>query len=87
MNIQQYKDKENNGKIHKQWFFGRWAQLETLLHEQVHLWQQNFGNDPVNPGKPYHNKEFVEKCEHLGDFTPNLELAAIRSLRMAYLPC
>jgi hypothetical protein len=40
--------------------------LETLLHEQVHLWQQNFGKDPVKPGKPYHNKEFVEKCENLG---------------------
>jgi len=34
MNTQQYKDKEVDGKIHKQWFFGRWAQLETLLHEQ-----------------------------------------------------
>lgn len=50
----------------KVWEFGRWAQLETLLHEQVHLWQQNFGKDPVKPGKPYHNKEFVEKCENLG---------------------
>ena len=66
MNTQQYKDKETDGKTQKQWFFGRWAQLETLLHEQVHLWQQNFGNDPVKPGKPYHNKEFVEKCERLG---------------------
>lgn len=50
----------------KTWEFGRWAQLESLLHEQVHLWQQNFGKDPVKPGKPYHNKEFVEKCESLG---------------------
>jgi hypothetical protein len=50
----------------RDWEFGRWAQLETLLHEQVHLWQQNFGKDPVKPGKPYHNKEFVEKCESLG---------------------
>lgn len=32
----------------------------------MHLWQQNFGEDPVNPGKVYHNKEFVEKCESLG---------------------
>jgi len=66
MNTQQYKNSDNGEKIQKQWFFGRWAQLETLLHEQVHLWQQNFGNDPVKPGKPYHNKEFVEKCERLG---------------------
>jgi hypothetical protein len=50
----------------KVWRFGKWAQLETLLHEQIHLWQQNFGKDPVKPGRPYHNKEFVEKCESLG---------------------
>jgi len=61
-NTEQYEDKE--GK--KVWGFGRWAQLETLLHEQVHLWQQNFGEDPVKPGKVYHNNEFVEKCESLG---------------------
>ena len=50
----------------KVWSFGKWAQLETLLHEQVHLWQQNFGKDPVKPGRPYHNKEFIDKCESLG---------------------
>src|SRR5688572_30117681 len=48
---------EEDGK--KVWKFGKWAQLETLLHEQVHLWQQNFGESPVNPEKIYHNKEFV----------------------------
>jgi hypothetical protein len=48
------------------WGFGKWAQMETLLHEQVHLWQQNYGSDPVKPGRPYHNKDFVEKCEVLG---------------------
>ena len=32
-NTEQYEDQE--GK--KVWRFGRWAQLETLLHEQVHL--------------------------------------------------
>lgn len=37
-----------------------------LIHEQVHLWQQNFGIDPVKPGKIDHNKEFVGKCESLG---------------------
>lgn len=66
MNTEQYEVKEENGKKIVQWRFGKWAQLETLLHEQVHLWQQNFGKDPVKPGKVYHNKEFVEKCESLG---------------------
>jgi hypothetical protein len=61
-NTVHYKN-EGDKKI---WVFGRWAQLETLLHEQVHLWQQNFGQDPVKPGKVYHNKEFVDKCESLG---------------------
>ncbi len=55
---------ETDGK--KAWKFGRWAQLETLLHEQVHLWQQNFGEHPVKPGRVHHNREFVEKCESLG---------------------
>jgi hypothetical protein len=55
---------EKDGK--KVWKFGKWAQLETLLHEQVHLWQQNFGENPVKPGRVYHNKEFVAKCESLG---------------------
>ena len=49
-----------------QWKFGIWAQYETLLHEQVHLWQQNFGDNPVKPGRAYHNREFVDKCESLG---------------------
>lgn len=48
------------------WVWGEWAKFETLLHEQVHLWQQNFGNHPVKPGRIHHNKEFVEKCESLG---------------------
>lgn len=48
------------------WEYGRWAQLETLLHEQVHEWQQVFGKDPVSLKKIYHNKEFVEKCESVG---------------------
>lgn len=66
MNSQQYIIEENDGAKSLKWQFGKWAQLETLLHEQVHLWQQNFGNDPVRPSKPYHNKEFVDKCESLG---------------------
>ena len=48
------------------WRFGMWAQLETLLHEEVHLWQQNFGECPVTPGKSSHNMEFVAKAMSLG---------------------
>lgn len=55
---------EEDGR--KVWKFGKWAQAETLLHEQVHLWQQNFGKHPVKPEKVTHNKEFVDKCESLG---------------------
>jgi hypothetical protein len=66
MNTQQYKTIEENSAKKKVWIYGRWAQLETLLHEQVHLWQQNFGQDPVLPTRVYHNKEFVDKCESLG---------------------
>jgi hypothetical protein len=56
-------DEESGRKV---WHFGKWAQLETLLHEQVHLWQQNFGEHPVKPGRVSHNKEFVAKCESYG---------------------
>ena len=57
-----------NGKVTKEWRFERWSQLETLLHEQVHLWQQTpeYGKNPVVLGRVYHNKEFVAKCESLG---------------------
>jgi hypothetical protein len=66
MNSQHYVNEERDGNQAKAWSFGKWAQLETLLHEQVHLWQQNFGDDPVRPGRSHHNKEFVNKCESLG---------------------
>ena len=59
LNTEHYVDEDRDEKKVKGWSFGRWAQLETLLHEQVHLWQQNFGTDPVKPCIPYHNKEFV----------------------------
>ncbi len=49
-----------------EWIWGRWAQLETLLHEQVHLWQENFGKNKHKPGRVAHDKEFIEKCESLG---------------------
>ena len=61
-NTAHYKSEEGE----KVWVWGKWAQLETLLHEQVHLWQQNFGEHPVEPSKVKHNKEFVDKCESLG---------------------
>jgi len=41
-----------------------WETLETLMHEYVHLWQQNFGQHPV--ARNYHNQEFVARCEALG---------------------
>jgi hypothetical protein len=66
MNTEHYIEEEQDGKKIKAWSFGKWAQLETLLHEQVHLWQQNFGKDPVKRGRSHHNKEFIQKCESLG---------------------
>lgn len=62
LNSEHYVDQD--GK--KVWEFGRWAQMETLLHEMVHEWQQVFGKDPVQLKRIYHNKEFVEKSESLG---------------------
>jgi hypothetical protein len=41
-----------------------WEMLETLMHEYVHLWQQNRGEHPVT--RNYHNREFVDRCEALG---------------------
>ncbi len=38
--------------------------LEVVLHEQCHLWQQRFGEHPVQ--RNYHNQEFVAKAEALG---------------------
>lgn len=61
-----YVNKEDETDNRITWIYGRWAQLETLLHEQVHLWQQNYGDNPIKVGRPYHNKEFVTKCNSLG---------------------
>jgi hypothetical protein len=61
-NIEHYVNQD--GK--KVWEYGRWAELESLLHEMIHEWQQVFGKDPVQLKRIYHNKEFVEKCESLG---------------------
>ena len=43
--------------------------LETVLHEQVHLWQQRFGEHPIKRkyhNHEYHNQEFVHVCESFG---------------------
>lgn len=61
-NTTHYQDEDSK----KVWAWGRWAQLETLLHEQVHLWQENFGEHKHKPGRVAHDKEFVAKCESLG---------------------
>lgn len=65
MNTEHYR-KNEAGKM--EWEFGRWAQAETLLHEQVHLWQQNAGKEPFKAGKSKstHNREFCLKMESLG---------------------
>ena len=61
-NTAHYQEEEDN----KVWVWGKWAQAETLLHEQVHLWQENFGEHKHKPGRVAHDKEFTEKCESLG---------------------
>lgn len=38
--------------------------LSTLVHEQAHLWQQEFGKKL--PRKAYHNKEWAAKMEEIG---------------------
>ena len=38
--------------------------LSTLVHEMVHLWQSEFGED--KPKRPYHNKEWSAKMEQIG---------------------
>lgn len=55
------------------WKYGRWAQLETLLHEMLHLKQQKYGKDPYSGGKVTHNKEFAAIAKDLGlNVTPNI---------------
>src|SRR5215211_9303879 len=61
-NTAHYEEQEDK----KVWVWGKWAQLETLLHEQVHLWQENFGKHKHKPGRVAHDEEFTEKCESLG---------------------
>lgn len=43
----------------------QWEILETLLHEMVHLYQEN-APGMVRCKPPYHNQQFVDLCEQLG---------------------
>lgn len=52
--------------VNNEWEYGQRAMLETLLHELLHLKQQNFGAEPIHVGKVYHNKEFISMCEAVG---------------------
>lgn len=55
------------------WRYGRWAQLETLLHEMLHLKQQKYGREPYKAGRSTHNREFSQMCKDLGlNVTPNV---------------
>lgn len=85
MNTEHYDDDEQDGIIRKTWSSGKWAQMKTLLHEQVQLWQQNFGEDPVRPGRVYHNRESSPNAKTL-DSTPCQVQDAIRGWRMDRLP-
>ena len=49
-----------------EWRFGRWAQLETLTHEYLHLKQQKYGKEPYRSGRNGHNKEFVTLAKQIG---------------------
>jgi predicted SprT family Zn-dependent metalloprotease len=59
------KDKLHELSLNPDWLKDRPLKqvLSTLVHEQVHLWQQCFGKPPKNPG---HNKEWADKMESIG---------------------
>jgi hypothetical protein len=62
INNQHYEEVDEKMK----WKYGDWALNETFCHELIHEWQQTVGKEPVQLGKVYHNKEFVDKCESVG---------------------
>ena len=67
-NEQHYIDEKDEGenKI-KVWRFGEWAQMETLVHELGHHWQQLLGDDPYEQkSRVTHNQEFRMKMAELG---------------------
>ena len=68
MNKQHYIDgtDEESNKI-KIWRFDEWAQMETLVHEIGHHWQQMLGDNPYKIGsRVTHNSEFCDKMAQLG---------------------
>lgn len=44
--------------------------ISTLVHEMVHLWQEEYGHPPR---KNYHNREWAEKMEEIGLIPSNTE--------------
>lgn len=59
---------EVNGRRNKIWKYGEWAWREVECHEEGHLWQQNFGDNPYEIGVSTltHNREYVLKMESIG---------------------
>lgn len=60
-NTAHYEEKEGKPV----WKYGRWSQLETLLHEETHLFLE-YLNKLDGKERPAHGKQFVEKCESMG---------------------
>lgn len=49
------------------WRYGEWSQMETLVHELGHHWQQMLGKEPfTRRSKVTHNTEFTDKMRQLG---------------------
>lgn len=64
-NEQHYIDTDEG----RQWRFGEWSQMETLVHELGHHWQQMLGHDPfTKKSRVTHNVEFTTKMSQLGIF-------------------
>lgn len=62
-NEQHYID-EDGQRI---WRYGEWSQMETLVHELGHHWQQMLGKEPfTRRSKVTHNSEFTDKMLQLG---------------------
>lgn len=63
-NEQHYIDTDED---RKEWRFGDWSQMETLVHELGHHWQQMLGKDPFTKrSRITHNVEFTAKMRQLG---------------------
>jgi hypothetical protein len=55
-----------DGKEHWVWEFGEGPLTETILHEDIHLKQQNYGEYPIKLDNIYHNLEFVQWANQVG---------------------